>query len=33
VIKVGEKRVQIEVRKKTGEAVTRWVEPKNLKKR
>jgi hypothetical protein len=33
VVKVGEKLVQIEVRKKNGEAVTRWVDPKNLEKR
>jgi hypothetical protein len=33
VVKVGEKLVQIEVRKKNGEAVKRWVAAKNLKKR
>lgn len=33
VVKIGEKRVQIEVHKKSGEAVKRWVEAKNLEKR
>jgi hypothetical protein len=33
VVKIGEKLVQIEVRKKNGEVVKRWVDAKNLKKR